>query len=415
MNTQTRIPVDQDPDARYAALSQRFQPLFDRIAGGALARETGRILPHEAISWLKEAGFTRIRVPQAHGGEGVSIALQARLLIDLAEADSNIPQALRAHVSMVEDTLGRPEAEAAPWFRRFAAGETFGSAWTELGNRQGEVQTLVRRGPDGGWRLSGQKYYSTGTIFADWIDVFARDGETGADVIALVPARAVGVTREDDWQGFGQSLTGSGTTRFDDVSLTADQVIPFRERFSYQTAFYQLILNITQAGIARAVLRDAVAVLRRGGSATLPAQDPQIQQVVGRLSVTAFTVEAAVLASARSLDAVFNALRAGEAAQELIARAELDAGRAQVLASQLVPAAATQLFDALGASATDRDAGLDRHWRNSRTIAQHNPAIFKERVIGDHALNGTIPIGLWSVGEVSAGKPPVSGKPTAKD
>ncbi len=407
MNSFQRISP-RDYEAHYAQLSARFQPVFDRIAEGAVARERARILPHEPIAWLKEAGFTRIRVPEAYGGDGASVTVQARLLIDLAAADSNIPQALRAHVSMVEDALNRPETEAASWLRRFAVGETFGSAWTELGNRQGEVQTLVTADPAGGWRLNGRKFYSTGTIFADWIDVFARDAASGEDVIALVPANAPGVTREDDWKGFGQSLTGSGTTVFEDVRLTAEQVVPFRARFAYQTAFYQLILNVTQAGIARAILRDgaeAVRSRRRGfshGSAALPADDPQIQQVIGRLSVTAFALEAAVLASARSLDVTFATLSAGGDAEAEIIRAELDAGHAQVLASQLVPAAATQFFDALGASATDRDAALDRHWRNSRTIAQHNPAIFKERVIGDHAINGTVPVGLWQVGEVPA-------------
>ena len=394
-------------EAHYAALSARFQPVFDRIAEGAVARERARTLPHEPLSWLKEAGFTRLRVPARFGGEGASITLQARLLIDLAAADSNIPQALRSHVSMVEDNLNRPEAEAAPWFERFAKGETFGSAWTETGNQRGEVRTVVSRDGAGGWLLSGRKFYSTGTIFADWIDVFCRDSQSGEDMIALVPATAHGVTREDDWNGFGQSLTGSGTTRFEAVALPAGLVLPFRARFAYQTAFYQLILNITQAGIARAVLRDGAEEVRRRrrgfshSTADLPAGDPQIQQVIGTLSVTAFAVEAAVLASARSLDQAAAGLGSSEA-EALIARAELDAARAQVLASQSVPAAATALFDALGASAADRDGALDRHWRNSRTIAQHNPALLKARVIGDHAINGTAPVMLWQVGEAPA-------------
>ncbi|MBJ2151802.1 hypothetical protein JC607_13110 [Paracoccus sp. IB05] len=61
----------------------------------------------------------------------------------------------------------------------------------------------------------------------------------------------------------------------------------------------------------------------------------------------------------------------------MIARAGLDAGRAQALASQLVPAAASQFFDAPGASAADRDLAPDRHWSNSRTIARHIPVIMR--------------------------------------
>jgi hypothetical protein len=31
---------------------------------------------------------------------------------------------------------------------------------------------------------------------------------------------------------------------------------------------------------------------------------------------------------------------------------------------------------------------LHRHWRNARTIASHNPTIYKARAIGDVEING---------------------------
>ena len=46
------------------------------------------------------------------------------------------------------------------------------------------------------------------------------------------------------------------------------------------------------------------------------------------------------------------------------------------------------VFDALGSSGVPRSAALDRHWRNARTLASHNPRIYKERIVGDHLLNG---------------------------
>ena len=47
----------------------------------------------------------------------------------------------------------------------------------------------------------------------------------------------------------------------------------------------------------------------------------------------------------------------------------------------------------MGSSAvTDRFA-LDRHWRNARTLASHNPVIYRSAIVGDHALNGTSPSG----------------------
>ena len=50
----------------------------------------------------------------------------------------------------------------------------------------------------------------------------------------------------------------------------------------------------------------------------------------------------------------------------------------------------------------DVPAGLDRHWRNARTLASHNPRIYKHRIIGDFAVNGTPPPYQWRIG-ASAG------------
>ncbi|MEL2330802.1 acyl-CoA dehydrogenase family protein, partial [Klebsiella pneumoniae] len=80
-------------------------------AEGAVERERQRELPHEAIAWLKQAGFGAVRVPREHGGAGASLPQLVQLLIELAEADSNITQALRGHFAFVEDRLN---AEPGP-------------------------------------------------------------------------------------------------------------------------------------------------------------------------------------------------------------------------------------------------------------------------------------------------------------
>ena len=66
--------------------------------------------------------------------------------------------------------------------------------------------------------------------------------------------------------------------------------------------------------------------------------------------------------------------------------------------SASVPRAATILFDTLGASGTSRTRDLDRHWRNSRTVASHNPVIYKQRIVGDWSVNGTEPPFVWDIG-----------------
>jgi alkylation response protein AidB-like acyl-CoA dehydrogenase len=118
----------------YDALAAAFRPIFTRIAQGAAEREQQRILPDEPIRWLKEAGFGTLRIPREKGGWGASLPQLSALLIELAQADSNLPQALRAHFAFVEDQLNQPDSAGRDrWFRRFLDGELVGSGWTEIG------------------------------------------------------------------------------------------------------------------------------------------------------------------------------------------------------------------------------------------------------------------------------------------
>ena len=60
------------------------------------------------------------------------------------------------------------------------------------------------------------------------------------------------------------------------------------------------------------------------------------------------------------------------------------------------PSAHPRRPDALGSSGVQRSAALDRHWRNARTLASHNPRIYKERMIGDFYLNGGDPLSIYT-------------------
>ncbi len=121
---------------------------------------------------------------------------------------------------------------------------------------------------------------------------------------------------------------------------------------SYLAAFFQLVHLATLAGIGRA----AVA-------------------------------EAAVAA----VDEVYLAEAAGHAASELLDRADAAVYAAQGQVIALVLGLATELFEVGGASAVTERFHLDRHWRNARTLASHNPVIYRDRIVGDYVLNGTNP------------------------
>lgn len=63
------------------------------------------------------------------------------------------------------------------------------------------------------------------------------------------------------------------------------------------------------------------------------------------------------------------------------------------------------LFEVSGAAAMSEARRLDRHWRNARTAASHNPAIFRERAIGDYYLNDARPPVPAAAAPQGAGQP----------
>ena len=390
-------------EVSYADLHQRFADVFARIADTAVAREQQRELAHDAVAWLREAGFGALRVPQALGGLGASLPQLFRLLIELGEADSNLPQIVRAHFGFVEGRLSSRDSESQNyWFAKVVDGELWGAAMAERTDTTRNSVTLSA--VDSGWQLDGEKYYCTGTLYANWIAAVALDGDDFVSV--AVPTDAPGVTVEDDWDGFGQRLTGSGTTRFKAVKVPAQHIV---RRFkkdelraeSYLTAFYQLFHLATLAGIANAVLRDATEFVQGRTRAfgvpgqSSPKDDPLVQRVIGRLSSLAYAARTQVLAVAQVLQEVHEAEQGGTATEQQYTEAEIRAYQAQQIVLEQVLEATTLLFEVGGASATSETRRFDRHWRNARTLASHNPAIYRERALGNYYLNNISPNAAW--------------------
>ena len=403
MSTDTTTPASLTPaeSPQFQRARERLAPVFAWIAETAAERDRARRTDREATDRLAAAGFPGLRVPLELGGAGLGFAEAARLYFELAVADSNVLQALRVHAVNVETVLRTQSPRRQTWLRRFAEGQTVANATTERANPSGHLQTRLSTRQDGTPVLNGRKFYSTGSLYADWIIVVAED-EDGAERSATVAADAPGVRLHDDWHGFGQRLSASGTTDFTDVEVDPEEISPVglslddgSSVFASQ-AIFQFIHLLGLAGIARRAADDAAAYVagrQRGFShaaAQPPRRDPQVLQVVGEVQAKAFAARAALEAVVDPLDRALAAEGAGaplpeEDIDELYARVYA----AQQVIAQAALSAATQLFEVGGASATESDRGLDRHWRNARVLANHNPLIYRARLLGDRAVNGT--------------------------
>ncbi|WP_020205553.1 acyl-CoA dehydrogenase family protein, partial [Cupriavidus sp. WS] len=370
------------PAGDVATLFRRAQALLPEIGREAAQREQQRELPYALARQIANAGLLTFRIPKAYGGPGGSMRDTIRFLIDLAAVDANITQALRPNFGLVEALLSRQdnEAERQLWFGRLLAGQIVGNAGVERGGKHGEIRaTIVRR--DGHYVVDGTKYYSTGALYADWVSSIALN-EDGKETHFAVPRGRAGMELVDDFDAIGQRLTASGTTRFTGLRVAPDELRPShfaRDRRNPVSPLFQLFLAAAEAGIARNALNDATWFARnkarpiKHSSAERSVDDPYVQETVGRIAALAFAAEAATLRAADAIDAAW-ADRLSDAA---LTEASIAVAQAQYFAVDAALKSAELAFDVGGASSCDRQYNLDRHWRNARTVANHNPRQWK--------------------------------------
>ncbi len=377
----------------------RLPAIVEELRRDDAAAERDRVLQYDAVERLRSAGLLGLRVPTRYGGPGASAREVLGAVIQIARGSSNVAQALRAHFGFAERLLSNraTEAERVQWFPRINSGLVFGNAITDAnGKAPSSSETTVLADSDGALRLNGYKFYSTGTLFADLIAVSAIDAQ-GRDIQAIIPTDRAGVELYDDWDGFGQRLTASGGTRFTEVIVQPAEVVTVSDgkHLGHGTGFLQLYLAAVAAGIAHGVFDDAVSYVRdkaRPASHSLSdtaSGDPFVLQAVGDIAADAAAAEAVVLAAADAIDSVVDDAR--QADPDAVADVAITIAKAQLVAERLTLSAAERLFDTGGASATARKLNLDRHWRNTRTLASHSPLAYKAYAAGNYAVNGGWP------------------------
>jgi alkylation response protein AidB-like acyl-CoA dehydrogenase len=384
--------------------SEALRGLIDHIGDGAIDRDERDELPYAAIEDVKRARLGALRVPASRGGGGASLVEAFRVFIELAAADSNVAHIIRSHFGVVENLLRSTRPEDGKWLDRVAAGELIGSASTELAAKAGATdfpyQTTITSTARG-LRLNGTKYYTTGSLYMDWLIVGATDvsGPEGPErVEVIIPTDRAGVVRINDWDGFGQRFTGSGTVTFEDVAIDAEDYFAKgtfpRDALPYRATFFHIQLSAMIAGILRRIAADSVEQVRGKkrafyhAIADAPADDPIVAYSVGLLHSQAFAAESMVLNAGAALAEAY-AAHGTPAEPELSLRASLYNAQAKVVIDELANRAASELFDVGGGSLVHRGKHLDRHWRNIRSIAAHNPKTLKAVAVGRHALNGT--------------------------
>jgi SfnB family sulfur acquisition oxidoreductase len=375
---------------------QAARELAEAAREQAARRDQQRKLPWAEIEQFTRSGLGSISVPKAHGGPDVSFETVAEVFRLISAADPALGQIPQNQFGMLQLLrLTATEAQQAVIFRSVLDGWRIGNAGPERGTKDTlTLKAKITRAGDG-YRISGEKFYSTGALYAHWVAVKALDDE-GRQRLAFVRRGSPGLRIVDDWSGFGQRTTASGTVLLDQVPVDAELVIDnWRQRDTpnIQGAASQLIQAAIDAGIAEAAIEDAISFVRDKSRPWIEAKvdrasdDPYVIADIGRLKLELHAAEALLRKAARVLDEVNAApIDAASAARASIAVAE-----AKVLTTEISLQASEKLFELAGSRATLAEFNLDRHWRNARVHTLHDPVRWKYHAVGAYHLNGTLP------------------------
>ncbi|WP_313061279.1 SfnB family sulfur acquisition oxidoreductase [Pseudomonas rhodesiae] len=358
-------------------------------------RDRERRLPWPELDAFSRSGLWGISVPKAFGGAGVSNVTLAKVIALIAQADASLGQIPQNHFYALE--VLRVNGSAAQQQRLYAevlAGQRFGNALAELGTKtaHNRVTALTRDGD--GFRINGRKFYATGALYAQRIPTSVVD-EHGVQQLAFVPRDSQGLNVIDDWSGFGQRTTGSGSVVFDNVWVAAQDVVPFQSAFERPTTvgpLAQILHAAIDAGIARAAFEDALHFVRTktrpwiDATSDKASEDPLTLKSFGHLSVRLHATEALLERAGEYLDRA-----QADSSAEHVAAASIAVAEARALSTEISLAAGSTLFELAGSQATLAEHGLDRHWRNARVHTLHDPVRWKYHAVGNYYLNDANP------------------------
>lgn len=382
------------------------------FAAQAGDRDRDRRLPAAEVDELSASGLLAITVPSRFGGAEVRVATVAEVFRTLAVADASLAQIPHSHFVFL-DALRRQgtQDQQAFYFAEALGGARFANAQSERGGRTvSDDATTLRPCPYGdGYVLDGQKFYSTGALFAHWLvvravltDAPAPPGLVGAaastgpapKALAYVRRDSPGVTVEDDWDGIGQRTTASGTVRLAGVLVEDRQVVPYTSLFDGPTTYgarAQVLHAALDAGIARGALDAAVAAVGRArpwfeSGADTAAEDPLVAQQAGELEIVVRAAEALLREAAASIDDAEL-----DPTDDTTADASVATAVAKVAAARAALQASSALFELGGTRSAAASLNLSRYWRDARTHTLHDPARWKVQHIGRRLLSGTRP------------------------
>jgi SfnB family sulfur acquisition oxidoreductase len=368
--------------------------LADQFKAGAVQRDAERILPFEEIEAYSQSGLWAITVPKEYGGAEVSSYTVAQIIALMSGVDGSIGQIPQNHFYGLEILRNNgTEEQKQKLYTEVLKGARFGNALAEFKTKTAAQRQTAIRKAEQGYVINGEKFYCTGSLFAHRIPTLVVD-EHEQQFLAFVPRDSEGLTLIDDWSGFGQRTTGSGTVKFDNVPVLEEDVVRFDTAYSRPTIsgpFAQLLHASIETGIARAAFEETLNRVRQArpwidSGVDQATDDPLTKFELGRVVADVRASEVLLKQAAYAVDSA-----KADPTEASVAKASLDAAKVRAHSTETALKASSKLIELAGSRGSQREDGLDRFWRNARVHTLHDASRWKYYFIANYLLNGVLP------------------------
>lgn len=360
----------------------------------SIQRDAERVLPFDEIEAFSQSGLWAITVPKSYGGAEVSSLTLAKIIALFSGVDGSIGQIPQNHFYALEVLRNTgTEQQKQHLYQEVLAGARLGNALAEFKPKNASLkQTQIKRTQEG-YLINGEKFYCTGSLFAHRIPTLVIN-EEGREYLAFVRSDSQGLKLIDNWTGFGQRVTGSGSVKFTQVFVAAEDVIPFDTAFQQPTLvgpFAQLMHAAIEVGIARAAFEETLKRVHAArpwidSNVDVATQDPLTIYEIGRVAADIHASEVLLKHAALSIDEVRLNTNA-----ETIAKASIAVAKIRAHSTETALKASSKLIELAGSRGSQSVDGLDRFWRNARVHTLHDAARWKYYFIGNYVLNDIFP------------------------
>ncbi|WP_373351092.1 SfnB family sulfur acquisition oxidoreductase [Acinetobacter bereziniae] len=357
-------------------------------------RDQQRILPVDVIQELSHKGLGGIRIAKKYGGAQVSNKTLAHVFRILSKADASvgqIPQNQFGLLNAIENIASESQKQFI--YAEILKGKRLANGGPERNSK--DTKTIETRldQVNGQYILNGEKFYSTGSSFADWLAIRAIH-PLGHTVLTIINAQAQGVEIANDWDGFGQRTTASGTVRLKNVVVSPELIMdekPLADASKYRGAYSQLIQVAIDVGIAEAAFADTLSAIHKAR----PIVDANVEkasfeaytlQEVGKLNIL---LDAAILLLEEAAEYLDQLDAQDIVTPEQASKASIIVAEAKVYANDAALQISEKLLELGGSRSSLSIHNLDQHWRNARVHTLHDPVRWKLHAIGNYYLNGT--------------------------